>query len=99
MVFNFLGHTAFSIGWPMAQPKGCQVLKQNDDQAIRFRKLVFDGDRLIGAMFLNEKIDPGIIHYLIKKRVDMKPHKEALFERTKPLSNPWLSPFKFAPRK
>ena len=96
-VFNFLGNKAFSIGLPVPQDNTGQVLKQKDDQNRRFKKLVFNGGRLVGGMFLNEKIDPGIILYLIKRRVDMTPYKEALFERTKPLSNPWLSSLKFSP--
>jgi phenylglyoxylate dehydrogenase epsilon subunit len=96
MVLNFLGNRVFSIGLPMARYKSVQVLKQKDDRNRRFRKLVFDGDRLIGGMFMNEKIDPGIILYLIKSRADMKHHKEALFERTKPLSNPWLRSLRFS---
>ena len=78
----------------MPQDNACQVFKQKDDQKRRFKKLIFSGDRLIGGMFLNERIDPGIILYLIKARLDMTPYKEALFEGTKPLSNPWLNPLK-----
>jgi len=95
--FNFSGNEAFSIGLTMPQDNTDQVLKQKDDQKRRFKKLVFNGDRLVGGMFLNEKIDPGIILYLIKERVDMTPHKESLFEGTKPLSDPWLSSLKFSP--
>lgn len=95
--FNFMGNQAFSIGLCTLQDKAGQVLKQKDDQKRRFRKLVFDGDRLVGGIFLNEKIDPGVILYLIKERVDLASHKEALFEGTKPLSDPWLSSLKFSP--
>ena len=95
--FNFMGNQAFSIGLSMPQDNAGQVLKQIDDQKRRFKKLVFDGNRLVGGMFLNENIDPGIILYLIKERVDMTSHKEALFEGTKPLSDPWLSSLKFYP--
>ena len=95
--FNFLGNQAFSIGLPVPQDNAEQVWKQKDDEKRRFKKLVFNGSRLIGGMFLNEKVDPGIIFYLIKTQVAMTAHKEALFERTKPLSDPWLSSLKFSP--
>ncbi len=95
--FSFAGNNAFSIGIMAPQENAGQILKQKDDEKRRFKKLVFSGDRLIGGMFLNEKIDPGLIRYLIKRRVDITPHKEALFEGTKPLTDPWLSPLKFSP--
>jgi phenylglyoxylate dehydrogenase epsilon subunit len=94
--FDFMGNRAFSIGVPMLQQNPGHVLKQKDDQKKTFKKLVFDGDRLVGGMFLNEKVDPGIILHLIRERIDLAPHKEALFEGTKPLSDPWLSSLKFA---
>ncbi len=92
---NFFGNTAFSIGLTAAQDGNCQVVKQHDDAAKKFKKLVFQGGQLVGAMFVNEKVDPGIISYLIKKRIDVSPHMDALFERTKPLSDPWLTSLKF----
>jgi phenylglyoxylate dehydrogenase epsilon subunit len=96
-VFNFWGNQAFSIGSSMLQENTEQVVKQKDDRTRRFKKLVFNGDKLVGAMFLNEQIDPGMILHLIKERIDLSSHKEALFEGTKPLSDPWLSSFKFSP--
>lgn len=85
---NLFGNKAFSIGLTVPLDCGGQILKQKDDQKKRFKKLIFNGDRLIGGMFLNEKIDPGIILYLIKGRIDVSPHREALFEGTKPLLDP-----------
>lgn len=94
--FDFMGNRAFSIGAPMLQQDRGQVLKQKDGQKKRFKKLVFDGDRLVGGMFVNERVDPGIILHLIKERINLASHKEALFEGTKPLSDPWLSSLKFS---
>ncbi len=95
-VFNFLGKQAFSLGLSMPGEQGGYVLQQRDAGARRFRKLVFQGERLVGGMFVNEPVDPGIILSLIQRRVDMTPFKEALFGRTKPLSDPWLNFLKFA---
>lgn len=96
-VSNFQGHKAFSIGMALPCGQGYQVIKQTDDQSRKFKKLVFDGERLVGAMYFNENIEPGVIVYLIKKRADISAHKEALFERTRPLTDPWLSSLKFSP--
>ena len=60
------------------------------------KKLIFDGDRLVGAMFINETVDPGIILHLIKKRVDMATYKQALIERVRPLTDPWLASLRFS---
>ena len=89
--FNFFGNQAFSIGVPTLPDKPIRVYQQKDDQKRKFKRLAFDGDRLVGAMFLNEKIDPGIALYFIKERINLASHKAALFEGTKPLSNPWLN--------
>ena len=93
---NFLGTRAFSIGLPMPPDSTGQILKEKDDRKRIFKKLVLHADRLVGAMFVNEPVDPGIILHLIRRRVDLSPYKEALFDRTKPLSDPWLSCLKFS---
>lgn len=97
MTLHFFENQGFSIGLTAPQSSNGQVYKQADDRKRSFRKLIFEDDRLVGGMFLNDKIDPGIILYLIERRTSMAPYKEALFERTKPLSNPWLSSLKFVP--
>ncbi len=96
MAFNFFANQAVSIGLTGPQGSNAQVLKQKDDEKRIFRKLILEGDKLVGGMFLNEKIDPGIVLYLIQRRVDMTPYRDALFARTQPLSNPWLSSLKFS---
>ena len=94
---NFFGNRAYSIGLTDPPDNACQVLKQKDDQKRMFKRLVLNGRELAGGMFLNEKVDPGILLYLIKERVNLSEHKEALFNGTKPLSDPWLSSLKFSP--
>lgn len=94
--FHFFGNRAFAIGLSAPPDQAGQIWKQKDDQAKRFKELVFAGDRLVGGMFVNEPVDPGVILALIKGRVDMTPHMEALFEGTKPLADPWLSSLKFS---
>jgi phenylglyoxylate dehydrogenase epsilon subunit len=89
--FNFFGNQAFSIGAFTLPDKSLRVYQQKDDYKRKYKRLVFDGDRLVGAMFLNEKMDPGIIFYLIKERINVASQEAALFEGTKPLSNPWLN--------
>jgi phenylglyoxylate dehydrogenase epsilon subunit len=96
-VFNFLGNRAFSIGLATSKDNTGQVFRQKDGHERKFKKLIFREDALVGGMALNEEMDPGLILYLIRRRADMTPFKEALFEGTKPLSNPWLSSLRFLP--
>ena len=94
--FNFLGNRAFALGLRAPRVNPGHVLKQKDDQQRRFKKLIFHGDILVGGMFLNEIVDPGIVRYLIKERISLAPYEEALFGGTKPLSDPWLRSLKFS---
>ena len=88
-VFHFFDHWACSIGQAMASGKDVQELKDKDDKQKKFKKLVFQEDRLIGATLVNVDADPGIILYLIRKQVNIGPHKELLFNRLKEISR-WL---------
>jgi NAD(P)H-nitrite reductase large subunit len=93
---DIFGSSAFSIGLINAPGKSVKVIKEKDDAKRKFKKLIFDGDRLVGAMFINETIDPGIILHLIKKRVDMATYKQALIDRVRPLTDPWLASLRFS---
>ena len=88
-LFNFFGNIALSVG--LSQPKGDDylILKQHDDNKKQFKKLIFKGDLLVGAVFLNIDISPGVIHYLIKRRLDVRSCQELLLEKPKEISY-WL---------
>ncbi len=86
-VFRFLGNMICSLGLPDTGSN--QVLKERDDEEKRFKELVFDGDRLVGARFVNIDIDPGVILHLIENRVDIGNSKETLLRSTSETAN-WL---------
>jgi len=88
-IFNFFGNTAFSAGLSMPADKHYQVLTEKDDQAPHYKKLVYDGHRLVGAMFLNVDLDPGVILYLMRKKVDVSDYQQLLFEQPREISR-WL---------
>jgi len=88
-IFNFFGNTAFSAGLSMPTDKRYQVLTEKDNQKPQFKKLVYEGDRLVGAMFLNVDLDPGVILYLMRKKVDISDYKQLLFEQPREISR-WL---------
>ena len=87
-VFNFFGNMASSVGLSIPHNSD-EVLEKKEDKRRYFKRLVFRNSNLIGAMFLNEEVDPGVIRYLIEHRVPIDEHKELLFEKTKEVSR-WL---------
>ena len=87
--FKFFGNSASSIGIAIPQDKEAEALEENSHAKRSFKRLVFSNGRLIGAMFVNIDIDPGVIRYLIEKRVDIGIHKEKLFAQPMEISR-WL---------
>lgn len=88
-LLNIFGSPAFSIGLAMPGAGEAEVLEEKDDKQRRFRRLVTRGRELIGAMFVNVDLDPGVIKYLIEKRIDVSAHKKALLEQPKEVGS-WL---------
>lgn len=88
-ILNLFGHVACSIGMAMPSNGGYEVLEEKSDAGKRFKRLVYKGNALQGAMFLNVDADPGTIRYLIERKVDLHSHKEALLEKTGEMG-PWL---------
>ena len=74
-VFNFFGHLATSIGRTVPA-EGDDVLVERANG--RYGKLICSGERLLGAAFLDADIDAGVIHYLIKKGIELGKHRERL---------------------
>ena len=88
-IFNFFGYTAFSAGQSMPAGNNYEVLSENNEKSSQFKKLVFNGGRLVGAMFVNVELDPGVILYLIRKKVDLTDYKTILFKQPREISR-WL---------
>lgn len=88
-IFNFFGNTAIAVGLSMPSDNSYQVFSDKDEAKPQYRKLVYEGNKLVGAMFLNVDIDSGVILYLIRKGADINGYKERMFEETKEISR-WL---------
>lgn len=71
-IFNFFGHMAFSCGQALASGSDFQIIERCWPRKNRYRKLVFKDNKLVGAILINERIDPGIIQSLIRKGDDLK---------------------------
>ncbi len=88
-IFNFFGSSAFSAGLAMPPKNGYEVLNEKDDKKRLYKRLVYADGRLVGGMFINVDLDPGVILYLIENMVDVAAHKQALFEQPREISR-WL---------
>ncbi len=81
------GKLIFSIG--SAAQDVDELMEKSDDDRRKFERLSFQGGRLVGTMFVNVDVDPGVFTCLIKKRLDVGKHKQALFDRPRRVSR-WL---------
>jgi len=71
--YKFFGHRAFAVGLSTVPRSGDgfevdQVLLPT---SLRYEKLVFKDDRLVGAAGIDSDLDPGIMHQLIRRGVDL----------------------------
>jgi phenylglyoxylate dehydrogenase epsilon subunit len=81
-VFNFFGHTAVSVGYPLLQGEGIQVIEETNAAGKQSKRLVLQEGKLIGAALLNIPVDPGVIQYLIRKRLNLEAEMEPLMMNT-----------------
>jgi phenylglyoxylate dehydrogenase epsilon subunit len=88
-LLKIFGNSAFSIGITMPEDGEGEVREEKDDKKRYFKRLVTRDHNLIGAMFVNVDLDPGVISYLIEKKVDIGSHKEALLAQPAEVSR-WL---------
>ncbi|MCL5023012.1 MAG: FAD-dependent oxidoreductase [Nitrospirae bacterium] len=85
-IFRFFGNNAFSIGLYNNLFHDEEIITHSSAERIFYRKIVISDDRLSGAIFMNDDVDPGIVRNLIRNRTnlgDMKPElisKGANFE-------------------
>lgn len=80
-IFRFFGHTAVSVG--LATADHFETLSDRDTR--RFKELVFEGTRLVGARFIDVDVDAGVFRYLIEEKVGIK-DKKLLFDRPRDAS-------------
>lgn len=75
--FNFFGRTAISVGAADPGPASDRVARRTDHG---HGELLLDGDRLRGACFLDVPADPGALAWLVRARLPVRAHAEALVE-------------------
>ena len=72
--FNFFDHLALSIGKAAAVGDDVMIERRNGSYA----RLVFTGDALTGASFLDADVDAGVIRQLIRKKIPAGKYREDL---------------------
>jgi len=78
-VFHFFGKGAASIGLTNGD-QGVEVMKDGDSRKGWYKKLGLKEGRLVGAVFVNVDVDPGVILYLIKNRLEIEKVKAQLLK-------------------
>lgn len=76
--YKFFGHRAFSVGLikeGKATSDGLEVDRMTSPASQRYQKLVFQDDRLVGALSINTDLDPGVMFEVIRRRIDLKDMK------------------------
>ena len=73
----------------MPSGDGYEMLAEQDEKKVIYKKLTFKEKNLVGAMFINMDVDPGVLLYIMRKKVDVGDIKQQLFERPREISQ-WL---------
>ena len=77
-VFNFFGRVAVTVG--ATEPRPAWTTAARGTGARRGR-LLFDGDRLVGASFVDAPVDPGALGWVIREGVPAREHADLLLAR------------------
>jgi len=85
--YNFFNNRAFAIGMCGSSGKlaclpcgieNLQMDKVFSPTSMRYQKLVFQENQLLGVASINTKIDPGVMLQIIRKKLDLTGVKEKL---------------------
>ncbi|MBW2027882.1 MAG: FAD-dependent oxidoreductase [Deltaproteobacteria bacterium] len=84
-VFKFFGSRALSLGTSVnGEPEaGIEVDQVFLPGTGKFLKLVFEGPYLVGAVAINTDLDPGVMHEIIRGRIDLRDSRALFVERPK----------------
>jgi len=71
--YSFFGHRAISVGMssPPSSTDEYQVDHSFSPSSIRYQKLVFKNDNLVGFSAINSMLDPGVILQIIRRQIDL----------------------------
>lgn len=93
--YSFFGQWAYSLGQSMIDESedGYDVNYNYFPTNRHCQKLIFQADRLVGAMGVNSDLDPGVILELILRKIDLAELKEDLVLNPKKVSRYLMTKF------
>lgn len=76
--FNFFGHHGFSVGLGTVTESTDEIEVNTTflPSGMRYQKLVFRDNKLVGVSAINAKLDPGVLRELIQREIDLSNIKE-----------------------
>jgi phenylglyoxylate dehydrogenase epsilon subunit len=87
-IFNFFGRMAFSIGRFEPQPGDTVIsIRQKIDE---YGKIIMSGGKLVGCVFVNVDLEPGIIKAMVESREDFSANKSRFCDDLKTFSRVWM---------
>ncbi|MBW1723436.1 MAG: NAD(P)/FAD-dependent oxidoreductase, partial [Deltaproteobacteria bacterium] len=70
--YRFFGHRAFAVGLGGENSGELSPHHLVEKTGPRYRKIVLQGGRLVGASGINDGMDPGIIAELIRRKISLQ---------------------------
>ena len=80
-VLHLFDHNAVSVG--LQGGENDEVLEDIDQKNSVCKRLVFEGNRLVGASFVDVDIFPWVFRYLVREKVDVGSRRDLLFKNPK----------------
>lgn len=76
--FNFFGHHGFSVGLGTVTESTDEIEVNTTflPSGMRYQKLVFKNNKLVGVSAINSGLDPGVLRELIQREIDLSNVKE-----------------------
>ena len=76
--FNFFGHHGFSVGLGTVTESTDEIEVNTTflPSGMRYQKLVFKSNKLVGVSAINADLDPGVLRELIQREIDLSDVKE-----------------------
>lgn len=82
-IVRFFGNTIFSAGLANQETERHQTLEWENGPKKQYGKFVFDGGRLVGAVSINLDLEPGLVLYLIRNKIDVSGYQSLLSSHPK----------------
>jgi phenylglyoxylate dehydrogenase epsilon subunit len=87
-IFNFFGRMAFSIG--RFEPEPGDTVISTRQKIDEYGKIIMSEGKLVGCVFVNVDVEPGIIKAMVESREDFSANKSRCCDDLKTFSRVWM---------